>query len=96
MLNFEIFINFMMISGLFVFISIRKHLLLTLMSLEYMVLVLFFLIYIFILIYGMEINILMVYLTFCICEGVLGLGILISLIRCHGNDMINSYSILLW
>jgi NADH-ubiquinone oxidoreductase chain 4L len=36
----------------------------------------------------------MFFLTFRVCEGALGITVLVSLIRTHGNDYFNSFSIL--
>nr|YP_010043669.1 NADH dehydrogenase subunit 4L [Tinda javana]QPD06990.1 NADH dehydrogenase subunit 4L [Tinda javana] len=36
----------------------------------------------------------MMFLTFSVCEGTLGLSLLVSMIRSHGNDYFNSFSIL--
>nr|YP_010925306.1 NADH dehydrogenase subunit 4L [Sigara lateralis]WKD80509.1 NADH dehydrogenase subunit 4L [Sigara lateralis] len=94
LINYLILI--MMFSGISVFCSKRKHLLLTLLSLEYLVLVIFFMFFIFMLTYIMEGYFVLVFLTFSVCEGALGLGILVSLIRCHGNDNMMSLSSLMW
>nr|YP_009648557.1 NADH dehydrogenase subunit 4L [Tetraphleps aterrimus]QCE31844.1 NADH dehydrogenase subunit 4L [Tetraphleps aterrimus] len=88
--------NFMFFCGLIVFVSLRKHLLLTLLSLEYIVLTLFIFVSINCsnLIYGSYFIIF--FLTFTVCEGCLGLSILVSMIRCHGNDNVKSLSLLSW
>lgn len=39
---------------------------------------------------------LMYYLVFVVCEGVLGLTLLVSLIRNNGNDNINFLNLILW
>nr|AWN56392.1 NADH dehydrogenase subunit 4L [Selenophorus alternans]AWN56431.1 NADH dehydrogenase subunit 4L [Tetracha sp. DPP-2018] len=76
----------MMFSGLFVFCSKRKHLLLMLLSLEFIILSLYSLLFIYLSLYSYEYYFSMMFLTFCVCESVLGLSILVSLIRTHGND----------
>nr|YP_009422179.1 NADH dehydrogenase subunit 4L [Reduvius tenebrosus]AGO28020.1 NADH dehydrogenase subunit 4L [Reduvius tenebrosus] len=86
----------MLFSGLFVFCSMRKHLLLTLLSLEFLVLVLYLLFFIFLCFYGLSYYFILVFLTFSVCEGVMGLSILVGLIRGHGSDSVNSLSILGW
>nr|QPA36044.1 NADH dehydrogenase subunit 4l [Camarochiloides weiweii] len=85
-----------MLSGIYVFCSKRKHLLLTLLSLEYLVIGLFFIFYIFLMVFGFESYFVLVFLTFSVCEGAMGLGVLVSLIRSHGNDNISSLSLLSW
>nr|YP_010131262.1 NADH dehydrogenase subunit 4L [Pantala flavescens]QPQ74969.1 NADH dehydrogenase subunit 4L [Pantala flavescens]QPZ75910.1 NADH dehydrogenase subunit 4L [Pantala flavescens]UPX00829.1 NADH dehydrogenase subunit 4L [Pantala flavescens] len=81
------------LSGLWSFVSKRKHLLSTLLSLEFIVLSLLFYIF-FVLLFYSDLYFLMYFLTFGVCEGALGLGILVSMIRSHGNDYFSSFSLL--
>lgn len=77
--------------GLWIFCSKRKHLLLTLLRLEYMVLGVFFIIVI-----RIEIGALLyslVYLIFGACEGALGLSILVTMRRTHGGDNFNIFNL---
>lgn len=76
------------------FIARRKHLLSRLLSLEFIVLSLFFLLVIFLNLINYELYFRMLFLVFRVCEGALGVSILVSLIRTHGNDYFNSFSIL--
>nr|YP_010545628.1 NADH dehydrogenase subunit 4L [Tabanus pleskei]UYG48385.1 NADH dehydrogenase subunit 4L [Tabanus pleskei] len=85
---------FMFIMGVMVFVSNRKHLLSTLLSLEFMVLSLFLLLFIYLNLYNFESFFSMVFLTFSVCEGALGLSVLVSMIRTHGNDYFQTFSIL--
>nr|ASY97580.1 NADH dehydrogenase subunit 4L [Macrocheraia grandis]QFP99286.1 NADH dehydrogenase subunit 4L [Macrocheraia grandis grandis] len=87
---------FMFFSGLFVFCSVHKHLLLTLFGLEYLVLLLYLMIYFYLLELGSDFFFILVFLVFSVCEGSLGLGVLVSMIRSHGNDYLSSFSILSW
>jgi NADH-ubiquinone oxidoreductase chain 4L len=94
-----IFLNVMLslilfFSGVLVFVSNRKHLLITLLSLEFIVLSLFSLLFLYLNFFGYEIFFSIIFLTFRVCEGALGLSILISIIRTHGNDYFNSFRIL--
>lgn len=82
------------IRGVLVFSSKRKHLLVTLLRLEFIVLSLFFILFIFLNIYSYEIYFSIIFLVFRVCEGVLGLSILVSIIRTHGNDYFQSFRIL--
>nr|QNE85866.1 NADH dehydrogenase subunit 4L [Hybomitra bimaculata] len=84
----------MFIMGVMVFVSNRKHLLSTLLSLEFMVLGLFLLLFIYLNLYNFESFFSMMFLTFCVCEGALGLSVLVSMIRTHGNDYFQTFSIL--
>nr|WKU83905.1 NADH dehydrogenase subunit 4L [Criorhina coquilletti] len=85
---------FLMMMGIFVFISNRKHLLSMLLSLEYIVLSLFYLLFIYLNMLNYENYFSMVFMTFSVCEGVLGLSILVSMIRMYGNDYFQSFNIL--
>nr|YP_010248803.1 NADH dehydrogenase subunit 4L [Sarcophaga gracilior]QTT58081.1 NADH dehydrogenase subunit 4L [Sarcophaga gracilior] len=82
------------IMGVFTFVSNRKHLLSMLLSLEYIVLSLFLLLFIYLNMFNFEFFFSMMFLTFSVCEGALGLSILVSMIRTHGNDYFQSFNIL--
>nr|YP_009383608.1 NADH dehydrogenase subunit 4L [Zelandoperla fenestrata]ARS43780.1 NADH dehydrogenase subunit 4L [Zelandoperla fenestrata] len=84
----------MFICGGWVFSSKRKHLLLTLLSLEFIVLSLFLFLFIYLNFLNYELFFSMMFLTFSVCEGALGLSILVSMIRTHGNDYFQSFSVL--
>nr|QPK42043.1 NADH dehydrogenase subunit 4L [Criotettix japonicus] len=87
-----IYLFMIFFSGFYVFSSFRKHLLLMLLGLEYMVLGLFIFIFFYLNIYGYVSYFLVIYLIFSVCEGVLGLSVLVSMVRNMGNDyLISSY-----
>ncbi|BBV28444.1 NADH dehydrogenase subunit 4L (mitochondrion) [Teleogryllus occipitalis] len=87
-------IMFCYLSGLWVYCSKRKHLLIILLSLEYMVLFTFFMLMSWLGMLSYELFFSMIYLVFAVCEGSLGLGILISMVRSHGNDYFQSFVVL--
>nr|YP_010287503.1 NADH dehydrogenase subunit 4L [Lophophelma iterans]UKT61834.1 NADH dehydrogenase subunit 4L [Lophophelma iterans] len=89
-----IIIIIMFIIGNLIFISKYKHLLIILLSLEFMVLSVFFFFLFYLLMFNYELYMLMVFLVFSVCEGALGLSILVSLIRTHGNDYFKSFNLL--
>nr|QUL58807.1 NADH dehydrogenase subunit 4L [Sarcophaga polystylata] len=86
--------SILFILGVFTFVSNRKHLLSMLLSLEYIVLSLFLLLFIYLNMLNFEFFFSMMFLTFSVCEGALGLSILVSMIRTHGNDYFQSFNIL--
>lgn len=86
--------SFLFIIGVFTFVSNRKHLLSILLRLEYIVLRLFLLIFIYLNIINYELFFLIIFLIFRVCEGTLGLSILVSIIRTYGNDYFQSLNIL--
>lgn len=92
----NLFFILIFIRGLLVFISTRNHLLTTLFSLEYLVLLLFLLFFTYLLSYGFELYFILIFLVFSVCEGSLGLGILVNIVRRHGNDYLSSINILRW
>nr|YP_009185914.1 NADH dehydrogenase subunit 4L [Oxypoda acuminata]ALO70814.1 NADH dehydrogenase subunit 4L [Oxypoda acuminata] len=85
---------FMYFSGLLVFCMKRKHLLLMLLSLEFIILSLYFNLFIYLSDFNFEFYFSMIFLTMSVCEGALGLSILVSLIRTHGNDYFQTFSML--
>lgn len=86
--------SILFIIGVFTFVSNRKHLLSILLSLEYIVLRLFLLLFIYLNILNYENFFSIIFLTFRVCEGALGLSILVSIIRTHGNDYFQRFNVL--
>nr|QNE85618.1 NADH dehydrogenase subunit 4L [Hybos culiciformis] len=84
----------MFILGILMFVSNRKHLLSMLLSLEFIVLSLFLVLFIYLSYMSYEGIFSMMFLTFSVCEGALGLSILVSMIRSYGNDYFQSFSVL--
>lgn len=82
------------IIGVYTFVSNRKHLLSILLSLEYIVLSLFLLLFIYLNLFNFENFFRIIFLTFSVCEGALGLSVLVSIIRTHGNDYFQRFNIL--
>ena len=80
--------------GLWVFCSKRKHLLNTLLRLEYIILSVFWLIVLLLCYMGYEIFFSLFFLTFAACEGALGLALLVSIVRTHGNDRFGHFNLL--
>jgi len=85
---------FMYFIGLVVFSVKSKHLLLMLLRLEFVVLSLYFGMFICISFFLYEYYFLIVLLTMAVCEGALGLSILVSMIRSYGNDYFQSFRVL--
>nr|QVL28865.1 NADH dehydrogenase subunit 4L [Pandalus prensor] len=76
------------------FVSGRKHLLSTLLSLEYIMLSIFWLLTVSIVSLGGDCFFLLFFLALASCEGALGLGLLVSIVRSHGNDNFSSFNVL--
>nr|YP_010968311.1 NADH dehydrogenase subunit 4L [Ceriagrion nipponicum]WNN67120.1 NADH dehydrogenase subunit 4L [Ceriagrion nipponicum] len=91
---YKLLFFFFFFSGLVSFFSKRKHLLSTLLSLEFMVLAMFFYMFIFLILNFYDLYFLMYFLTFSVCEGALGLSILVSMIRSHGSDQFVNFNML--
>nr|ARH54464.1 NADH dehydrogenase subunit 4L [Medon piceus] len=85
----------MYFSGLFSFCLNRKHFLLLLLSLEFIVLSLYLNLFIYLSEFSYEYYFSMIFLTMSVCEGALGLSILVAMIRTHGNDYFKTFN-LLW
>nr|AXS65467.1 NADH dehydrogenase subunit 4L [Cucujoidea sp. 39 KM-2017] len=87
-------VTFMYFCGLMSFSLNRKHLLLMLLSLEFIVLSLYINIFNYLMMSCLDYFFSMIFLTMSVCEGVLGLSLLISMVRMHGNDYIMTLSTL--
>nr|ARH54399.1 NADH dehydrogenase subunit 4L [Harmonia quadripunctata] len=84
----------MFICSMLNFMLNRKHLLMTLLSLEMVILVLFFMMYNFFIMFNFECYFILIFLTMSVCESALGLSLLVAMIRSYGNDYFNSLSTL--
>lgn len=94
-LNFYYFIPLIrVVRGLWVFVSKRKHLLNTLLSLEYIILRIFWFICLHVCLLGYESYFVLFFLTLAACEGALGLALLVSIVRTHGNDCFSRFRVL--
>uniref|UniRef100_UPI0030012AD2 NADH dehydrogenase subunit 4L n=1 Tax=Parotis marinata TaxID=1375935 RepID=UPI0030012AD2 len=94
MMNMLIVVVIMFILGNMIFVSKHKHLLIVLLSLEFIVLSIFFFLVMLFSYIEYDMYMLMVFLVFSVCEGALGLSILVSMIRTHGNDYFQSFNLL--
>nr|WDE75831.1 NADH dehydrogenase subunit 4L [Monochamus sartor urussovii] len=83
---------FLSVSGMLVFALNRKHLLVMLLSLEFIMMSLYFNILIYLSELSYEYFFSMIFLTMSVCEGALGLAMLVLMIRVHGNDYILTFS----
>lgn len=86
---------FIFISGLLVFSIKKDHLLVILLRLEFIVLSLYLLIFIYLKLIYYRYFFSILFISFRVCEGALGLSVLVSIIRSVGNDYVLSFS-LLW
>nr|YP_008993138.1 NADH dehydrogenase subunit 4L [Epiophlebia superstes]AFM83560.1 NADH dehydrogenase subunit 4L [Epiophlebia superstes] len=91
---YELFFFLFCWGGIWSFVSKRKHLLSTLLSLEFIVLALFFYMFFVFIMNFYSLYFLMYFLVFSVCEGALGLSILVSMIRTHGNDYFSTFNML--
>nr|YP_009364910.1 NADH dehydrogenase subunit 4L [Burara striata]ARJ31580.1 NADH dehydrogenase subunit 4L [Burara striata] len=94
MMNIWLLIFMIFMIGNMIFVSKHKHLLIMLLSLEFMVLGIYFLMMLYFSFIEFDMYMLMVFLVFSVCEGALGLSILVSMIRTHGNDYFQSFNLL--
>nr|YP_010719278.1 NADH dehydrogenase subunit 4L [Antheraea polyphemus]WDR47341.1 NADH dehydrogenase subunit 4L [Antheraea polyphemus]WDR47354.1 NADH dehydrogenase subunit 4L [Antheraea polyphemus] len=95
MIMYNLMVVFIMfIIGNLIFVSKNKHLLIILLSLEFIVLSIFFILLLLLSFIEYDMYMLMVFLVFTVCEGALGLSILVSMIRTHGNDYFQSFNLL--
>nr|YP_008757604.1 NADH dehydrogenase subunit 4L [Occasjapyx japonicus]AEV44869.1 NADH dehydrogenase subunit 4L [Occasjapyx japonicus] len=85
---------FVVLSGLWVVVVKHKHLLVVLLGLEQVVVGGFCLILFLLVGFDSESYFSVMFLTFAVCEGSLGLALLVSLSRSYGNDYFGSFSVL--
>nr|YP_006460291.1 NADH dehydrogenase subunit 4L [Ochlodes venata]ADI75326.1 NADH dehydrogenase subunit 4L [Ochlodes venata] len=85
---------FMFMIGNMIFISKHKHLLIMLLSLEFIILSIYMMMMMYLSFIDFDMYMLMVFLVFSVCEGALGISILVSMIRTHGNDYFQSFNLL--
>nr|YP_009294938.1 NADH dehydrogenase subunit 4L [Filhollianassa ceramica]ANW37032.1 NADH dehydrogenase subunit 4L [Filhollianassa ceramica]AOH05874.1 NADH dehydrogenase subunit 4L [Filhollianassa ceramica] len=78
--------------GLVAFSSSYKHLLNTLLSLEFIMLSIFWLFTIIFSEISQELYLMLFFLTLVACEGALGLGLVVCIVRTHGNDQFNIFN----
>nr|AML26360.1 NADH dehydrogenase subunit 4 [Erotylidae sp. BMNH 1274391] len=83
---------FMFFTGLMTFSLKRNNLLLMLLSLEFIMLSLYLMIFMYLSFMGYSYFFSMLFLSFSVCEGSLGLSILVSMTRLYGNDYMMSIS----
>nr|YP_010564473.1 NADH dehydrogenase subunit 4L [Pisidia serratifrons]UZA47089.1 NADH dehydrogenase subunit 4L [Pisidia serratifrons] len=83
---------FVMFCGLVSFLLWRKHLLNSLLSLEFIMLGVFFMLMFLISGISKELNYVLFFLSLVACEGALGLSILVSVVRSHGSDYFKSFN----
>nr|UBA17451.1 NADH dehydrogenase subunit 4L [Peruphasma schultei] len=84
----------MFICGLLVFSFNYYHFLVTLLSLEYIVISLFWFVFSYFLMSLFDLCFVMFMLVFWVCEATLGLSLLVSMIRSYGNDYFMSFNLL--
>nr|ADA69777.1 NADH dehydrogenase subunit 4L [Glyptonotus cf. antarcticus FK-2009] len=82
--------------GFISFVSNWNHILSTLIALGLMALALFFAFACMSYSTSLEMYFSLFYLALAVCEGALGLSILISSVRSKGNDMLSSKNLLKW
>lgn len=88
---FSIIALIMIFRGLWNFVSYRKHLLNRLLRLEFIILGVFSLIVSSLSLIGNELFFSLFFLALAACEGALGLALLVSIVRSHGNDYFNTF-----
>uniref|UniRef100_A0AAU6PTJ3 NADH-ubiquinone oxidoreductase chain 4L n=1 Tax=Homidia sp. TaxID=3054010 RepID=A0AAU6PTJ3_9HEXA len=84
-------VSILMFSGIWVYCSTREHLLSALLSLEFMVLGIFFFLFVS-LASGLYFYSLL-YLVITACEGALGLSLLVVMGRTHSSDFLKIFSL---
>nr|YP_009946943.1 NADH dehydrogenase subunit 4L [Macrostemum floridum]QOH91261.1 NADH dehydrogenase subunit 4L [Macrostemum floridum] len=92
----NLYLWFLMIFGLIKLVLNFKHLLNLLMIVEFMMMNILLLMVIFLMKMESEFYFFMLFMIMMVCEGVLGLVILILMVRSYGNDYFYSLNLMLW
>nr|AYW52333.1 NADH dehydrogenase subunit 4L [Entiminae sp. ACP-2013] len=92
MLMYEITFVLMYFSSILVFTMKCKHLLVMLLSLESSIVAIYVGLFFVLSIMDYEFLFSMVFLAMSVCEGALGLSLLVLMIRVHGNDSIVTFN----
>nr|ADO60524.1 NADH dehydrogenase subunit 4L [Lycus dentipes] len=95
MMTLNLFVPFFMfVVGLVSFTYKCKHLLLMLMSLEFVVLSIYLTMFFMFNSFLFEYYFSLVFISIMVCESALGLSILVVMVRSYGNDYFQSLSVL--
>nr|UJG45458.1 NADH dehydrogenase subunit 4L [Ceraclea annulicornis] len=78
-----------------IFCIYRNYFLIMLMMLEFMVLNIFFMLNIFVWLMNLDFFILMIFLVVTVCEGVLGISIMVNMLRMGGIDYFRAFNSLM-
>nr|YP_010484322.1 NADH dehydrogenase subunit 4L [Oecleopsis sinicus]UVV36483.1 NADH dehydrogenase subunit 4L [Oecleopsis sinicus] len=84
---------FFLFFGVISLVVTRKHYLMSLLSLEFIFLSLFLLNLYYLNFYDFEYFYCIMFLIFGVCDGVLGLSLLVFMVRSLGNDYIDFFSL---
>nr|UUG47481.1 NADH dehydrogenase subunit 4L [Ips hauseri]UUG47494.1 NADH dehydrogenase subunit 4L [Ips hauseri]UUG47507.1 NADH dehydrogenase subunit 4L [Ips hauseri] len=96
MINYYIIpFSLLFLSGLIVYSVNYKHFLVMLLSLEVAVVSIFLMIFFFSSWFSLEVFLSVIYLSLSVCEGALGLSLLVLIIRTYGSDSLFTFD-LLW
>nr|AHX97807.1 NADH dehydrogenase subunit 4L [Mirax sp. QL-2014] len=78
----------------FMFSLMFKHMLMTLINIEFMILSLSYFMYMMLNWLNLNLYFMAFFWTICVCESIIGLSILVFMIRKLGNDFMNSTSLI--
>nr|YP_009459891.1 NADH dehydrogenase subunit 4L [Hydropsyche orris]AUT18156.1 NADH dehydrogenase subunit 4L [Hydropsyche orris] len=95
MIMFNFFYLLMFFSANLMFLIKRKHLLNMLLVLEFLMMILFLLVIMILVNINYESYFLIMFMVFMVCEGVLGITILVMLIRSVGSDYFYMFNLLM-
>nr|AWX90570.1 NADH dehydrogenase subunit 4L [Octopus variabilis]AWX90583.1 NADH dehydrogenase subunit 4L [Octopus variabilis] len=84
---------YMYMCGLFVLMFQWKHILNVMLSFEVLTLSVIFMFFFSWVVMSLNLYLVMILMVFSVCEATLGLALLVSFIRLHGNDYVSSMSV---
>nr|ARO34928.1 NADH dehydrogenase subunit 4L [Janus compressus] len=93
---FWFYVLILLFMGLMMFVKFSKHVLLILLSLEFFVVIMFYLWFTYFNMMNLNQFLSLYYLIFSVCESVLGLSIMIVIMRGEGADYLQGFNLLKW
>nr|AZL93305.1 NADH dehydrogenase subunit 4L [Hypsicera sp. ZJUH_2016019] len=87
---------YMYMISIFILIYYKSHMLLMIISLEFIMMSVFFNMFVIYDYLEIKLNNLIIFMSLVVCEGGLGLSLVVLMVRIYGNDYLNSLSITKW
>nr|YP_009974403.1 NADH dehydrogenase subunit 4L [Chanohirata hamata]QNJ33333.1 NADH dehydrogenase subunit 4L [Chanohirata hamata] len=81
---------YIVMASIFSLVVVRKHIFMCLLNLEFIIISLLLMFMFYFMMFNGGLYMMIMMMVFFVCEGVLGLSVLVSMIRMVGNDYLSS------